>query len=435
MTATFRPVSELIKVEQHQLYLFLTEIRSVGEEKSDLFPEPQYFTASFASAGANMPYVVKKIIARCGDGARWGRRCKRVLSQAGGVQLPGIPWIVNWAREMLLLEKSVPGRRPGVVFDDGDVIFKDADVGACMRFAIEVVEQYRSDGQFYPSPTSALGSNFRILSAADAQAIAVQTKGVDSVRAREVLGLMAAIRALSFLMESETREALMVHGPYPMGDDGHQLIVFECSDLHWSLWPNFPLSGGARWVLPEQPFPIANLAIAMVLRDVDIKADRIGTLYIEPLNPENVVSASLLTRGTDEFRDDGLTQIDLSEARLLRRRCDDIQATMFLQLAEWDSRQRMEAGVRQEETLLLRMLASAGFTRSEIESEQKILSLRHEQVWGPNFDSIMATPSDQLPFFKKLGRFAAGEISDLYSPLVLTPDEDRYEYPKSHPLK
>lgn len=429
MAKAFVPVSELVSLEQHQLYLFLTEIRSVGEEKSDLFPEPQYFTAAFASAGANMPYTINKILQRCGDGATWGRLCKRVLCRAGAVQLPGIPWIVNWAREMLLLENQVPGQRPGVVFDDGEVVLSDADIGACMRFAIEVVEQYRSDGQFYPSKTSALGADYRILTAVDAQAIAAQTKSVDASQAREILGLMAAVRALSFLMESETREALMVHGPYP-AEDGHQMIVFECSDLHWSLWPNFPLSGGARWVLPEQPFPTANLAIALVLRDVDIKADRVGTLYIEPLGPANVVAAALLTRGTDEFRDDGLTQIDLSEARPLRRRCDDIQAYMFLQLAEWDLRQRMEAAVRQEETLLLRMLASAGFNRREIEDEQQILSRRHERVWGRHFDSVMSTPSNRLPFFQKLGRFVAGEIADLYTPLVLTSDEERYEYPK-----
>jgi hypothetical protein len=76
------------------------------------------------------------------------------------------------------------------------------------------------------------------------------------------------------------------------------------------------------------------------------------------------------------------------------------------------------------------MLASAGYDRSEIESEQRILSVRHERVWGRHFDSIMSTPSDRLLFFKKLGKFVAGEISDLYTPLVLTADEERYEYPK-----
>ena len=100
------------------------------------------------------------------------------------------------------------------------------------------------------------------------------------------------------------------------------------------------------------------------------------------------------------------------------------------ELAEWDLRQRMEAAVRQEETLLLRMLASAGFNRREIEHEQQILSLRHERVWGRYFDSIMSTPSNRLPFFQKLGRFVSGEIAELYTPLVLTSDEERYEYPK-----
>jgi hypothetical protein len=425
-----KALSELLRIESRQLYWFLTQIRTVGEEKSELFPEPQYFTASFASAGANMPYVLNKILERWGDGAAWGRRCKRVLARASAVHLPGIPWIVTWAREILLLEKGVPGQRPGVIFDDGQIVFTDADIGACTRLAHDVVRQYRSDGHFYPSETGALGSNYRILSPVDAQAVAAQTQSVDQARARDVLGLMAAVRALSFLMESETREALMVHGPYPVGSDGLHLVIFECSDLHWSLWPNFPLSDGARWVLPQRPFPTANLAIALVLRGVEIEADRVGTLYIEPLNAANVVAASLMTRGTDEFRDDGLTSIDLSEAKSLRNLCDDIQASSFLQLAAWSPTQRMEAGVRQEETLLLRMLASAGYNREEIEREQAVLSIRHERVWGRHLESIMSCPSDQLLFFKKLARFVTGEITDLYTPLVLTAQEENYEFPK-----
>lgn len=424
-------MAQLLSEESKQLHLFLTGIRSVGEEKSELFPEPQYFTAAFASAGANMPYTIAKILERCEDAAAWGRRCKRVLSPTGAVQMPGIPWIVNWAREILLLEKNVPGQRPGMIFDDGEVVFSDADVGACMRFAKSAVEQYRSDGFFYPSPTQALGSNFRILPEEEANTIAANTRAVNISQANEILALMAAVRALSFLMESETREALMMHGPYPVGEDGNQLIFFECCDLRWSLWPNFPLSGNAKWELPSTPLPYANLAIALVLKDVTITADRVGTLYIDGLAPDKLVSASFLTRGQDELRDDGLAELDLAEARSLRERCDDIQAFMFLQLAGWNRRQRMEAAVRQEETLLLRMLASAGYDRSEIEREQQILSRRHERVWGSYFDTILECPSDKLPFFAKLREFISGNLSELYNPLVLTAEEKNYTY-ESH---
>jgi hypothetical protein len=135
-----------------------------------------------------------------------------------------------------------------------------------------------------------------------------------------------------------------------------------------------------------------------------------------------------MTRGADEFRDDGLTQIDLREVRGLRNLCDDIQAAMFLQLASWDRRQRMEAGVRQEETLLLRILASAGYDRSEIEREHQLLSVRHERVWGRNFESIMSCPTEKLPFFNKIGQFARGEIEEIFTPLILTATEERYAY-------
>lgn len=420
-----KDINALMRKEMHQLHMFLTEVRPVGEEKSELFPEPQYFTAAFASLGVNMAYTIDKIIERTGNGAEWGRRCKKILSPAGAVQLPGIPWIVNWAREILMLDPDTPGQNidKGMIFDDGVLTFSDIDVANCMLFSKSAVEEYRSDGQFYPSREKALGSNFRILNDSEAKEIAAETTKLNSKSANEVLKLMAAIRALSFLMESETREALMMHGPYETGENGHQLIFFECSDLRWTLWPKFPLTGGVRWELPKTQFPYANLAIALVLKDVRISADRVGTLYINELTAENVVSASLLTRGNDEFMDEGLTQVDVGKANQLEQLCDEIQESMFLQIASWNLRQRMEAAVRQEETLLLRMLASAGYSREEIEREQSILSERHERVWGASFNKILNCPSQELPFFLKLSKFVNGEIKQLYKPLILYPKD------------
>jgi hypothetical protein len=321
---------------------------------------------------------------------------------------------------MLLLEKGVPGQRPGMVFDDGELSFSDKDTAAILRFGYDTLRHYRQDGRVYPSDTKALGSNYRILPPHEAVSFAERTTAVDETGARDLLGLMAAVRALSFLMEAETREGLMVHGPYPLAERNLQLIIFECNDLRWPLFPNFPLSNGVRWSLPEKPFPSANLAIAFVLRDVSIQADRHGTLYIDPLSAKNVVSAALFTRGSSPYRDEGLTQISVTEASSLRRVCDAIQEYMFLQVANWDKRQRVEAGIYQEQLVSLRILAAAGFDQRELENEQQILFKRCERVYGPYFEAILSRRSDEIPFFNKLADFMARRIPRIFTPLVLS---------------
>jgi hypothetical protein len=410
----------LLQLEDDQLYIFLTEIRALGEEKSDLYPEPQYFNAVLMGMAANYKYVLDKVTHRCGGADNYGARARRVLSPATGLQFSVIGTIVTHGREMLLLEDGVPGQRPGVVYDDGELSFTDRDTADILRFGYDTIRHYRQDGRVYPSDTKALGPDYRILGHDDAETIAANATRIDERGAQGVLGLMAAIRALSFLMEAETREGLMVHGPYTLKEPNRQLIVFECNDLRWPLFPNFPLSGGARWCLPDEPFPTANLAIALILKDVSIQADRHGTLYIEPLSAINVEAASLLTRGVNPYRDEGLSQIPITEAPLLRRACDKIQEYMFLQVAGWDKRQRMEAGVFQEQLVMLRVLAAAGYGERELEEEQQILFKRCSQVYGPYFETILSRRSDQIPFFEKLSNFMARRIPRIFTPLVLS---------------
>lgn len=410
--------SELLHLEDRQLYYFLSSIRLIGEEKSDLYPEPQYFNASLMGIAANLPYVLEKIISRVGSAATFGSRARRVLSNATGLHFSIIATILTHGREMLLMEQGVPGQSSGVMFDDGDLAITDQDCAEVLRFAYDAMKSYRCDGRVYPSDTEALGSNFRILSSNEAAEIAAKTSYVDITAAQNVLGLLATVRALSFLMEAETREGLMMHGPYGV-DDNLQLVIFECNDLAWPLFPNFPISGGARWSLPKPAFPTANLAIAFTLRDTDIKADRHGTLYIEPLQPENIVSAGLMTRGTDPYVDEGLSTIPIKETNHLRHTAEEIQEKMFMQVANWGNVQRIEAAIYQEEMFLLRLLAAAGFDRSELEKEQLILVDRCRQVYGRHFERILSTPTNQLPFFVKVKDFMSRKTSKIFTPFTI----------------
>lgn len=413
--------TELLEIEERQLYHFMTDVRPVGEEKSELYPEPQYFNTAFIAVGALLPGVLKTIENRLGSAADYGNRLRRILSPATALHLSGLAFIATWGREMWLLDEPGADRTTGVVTQAGAPTLSDAEADYVLRFSDAVVRNYRRDGQAYPNPDAALGTDYCILDDKEAAAIASAATPVTKEEAGEVLGLLAVVRSLSFLMEAETREALMMHGPYDAGG-GDQLIVFECSDLQWSLFPNFPLPG-VRWELPADPFPYGNLAIAMVLRGTTVAADRFGTLYIDPLGPENVVAASLMTRGGDAFTDEGLHPIDIADARLLRRHCDDIQEYLFLQIASWDLRQRMAAGVYQEQMLLLRMLSAAGFDRAEIEAEQQRLFTLSAPIIDRYFERSLARTVEQLPFYQKIGAFAGGTAPTLFTRFAETATE------------
>lgn len=407
--------AELLELEERQLHYFLTAVRPVGEEKSELYPEPQYFQVGFISVAALMPDVLRRIAERTGGAEAYARRCKRVLSPATALHIGGLGFIATWGREMWLLdEPGTPDTKRGIITTADAPTVSDADSATILRFADTMNRIYRNDGEPHPNPAGALGKDWCIMAQPDVDAVASQTVPVDAEQAREVLGLLAAVRALSFLMEAETREATFMQGPYRLAD-GNQLVIFECSDLRWDLFPNFELPDGARWELPEEPVPYANLAIAMVLKDVNVSADRFGTLYVDPLGPEQLVAAGLFTRGTDPWTDEGLRGIPVTEARALRRRCDEVQEFFFLQAAMWDLPQRMMAGVCQEHMLLLRMLSAAGFTRDEIIAEQQAIFRLSQPIIDRYFQSTLERPVEKLPFYVNIGAFAGGTAPTLFT--------------------
>lgn len=405
---------QLLEREERQLFLFLTEVRQVGEEKSELYPEPQYFYISYLTVILLLPEVIGMIEGKGGAGFL-AKRMRRILSPATALHASGMTFLLLWAREMWLMEVQ---RKPGSDFvgECGDLRFTDEDAARLLCFFNHWVRAYRSDGLDYPSESSAYGDGYRLLTSADVEAALAATQVVDSASAHATLGLLASMRALSFLIEAETREALMMHGPYDTAVAGEKLIFLECSDLHWADFPSFPLPGGVRWSLPSNPFPFANLAVALVIRDASIIGDRFGTLYVEPLDEQNLVRAGLFTRDPSG----GLRQVQLSDADFLRARLDEIQEEMFMQVAGWTFDQRMAAGHYQTLMLLVRMLRSAEFAEVEVQAYLRRACDIAERMWQSLGADIARRPADGLPFYGKSTAFAAGSISSIFSPLTVS---------------
>lgn len=405
----------LLSGEESLTTAFLTDIRPVGEEKSELFPEPAYFTLSWEVLALTHPEVRRCIQSKM-TGAEFGASLRRVLAGTSALHVSGWGFQSPWGREMWLSQTGGwrdPGA--GLVARLGDAQLTDADVADVIEFSNEVTSAYRADGQVVPSLDRGLGPDYRILDPADAAELAGQLTGVDGDRAQEMVSLWAAVRALSFLMEGETRDALMMHGPYPLDGGDRSLVVFECNDLHWSIYPRLPMPEGDPMHGPAEPLPYASLAIALVVEGVEFQADRFGTLYLDPWSRDSIVAAGLYTRGQDEWTPGPLETVDLDVARDLRRRCEDVQEEMFLQLARMSVPQRLAVGQTRQLKFSLFPLSSAGMTRAEIEAELERYAGLTRQIWDEQLETTLA--AEKLPFYARLDDYLAGRRPNLFTPL------------------
>ncbi|HEU0019518.1 MAG TPA: hypothetical protein VFQ14_04420 [Thermoleophilaceae bacterium] len=404
--------ADLLALEEQQLYHFMTDVRPVGEEKSELYDEPAYFHLSWPLMLQTYPEMIAGVRS-FGTEQELGARNQRILGRATGLHMSGTAIVTTWGREMWLT--MAEGERDSdLIAKVDEVTLTEADAADAMRFAYDWGCAYRQDGWAYPSRTSGLGADYKILPDDEAAAVADAAEGVDGDTAQEVLGLYASIRALSFLMEAETRDALMMHGPYPAGEN-RSLIFLDCSDLRWSLFAEFPIPGGQRWQLPDERFPHPNLSIAIVVEGVSFEADRFGTLYADTWTPNKVVAASLFTRGEDEWSDGELKAVPLSDVRALRHAAEEIQEQMFLQLVTWDARQRVAAGHFQKGMFMARVVSGAGADFATARGVFDLYKRLTEPYWDQWFEPIFER-GGEMPFYLKLNAFVTGE-----SPHVLTP--------------
>ena len=406
--------AELLALEERHYYYFMTDIRPVGEEKGELYPEPQYFHIAIPTMVLMFEELQRRVLARTTT-AEFGQSLKRPLSRCTALHVSGTSFLAPMGRQMWLDLLGTAHESSETVVEIGDLRLTDTDMVKTLRFWYEVGSNYREDGFPYPSRERGLGTDYRILTPSDAAAIAGNATGVDEQSRKDLVNLWATVRALSFLMEAETRDALMMHGPYPLGN-GRSLVMFECNDLNWRLFPQFPLPG-QRWEIPDKGFEAGDLAIGLVLRDVEVQADRMGTLYVTPWSADRVEAATLLTRGTDEWANDELKTLDIADAAEFARGCDEAQEMAFLQLAEWNMAQRMAGGHFQKMMFMLRVLAGAGADRAEI-TEFFDWSLGvTRNVWDRHFDQILNMKPEDMTFFNRMTSFVTGSSDHVFTPL------------------
>lgn len=398
MASTHLSDAELLALEDRQMGYFLSDVRPFDDpaEAADLYPARQVMHTACIALAALLPRLVERILARVGSPEAYAQRLRCVLSHATAQDIAGAAQVATWGREMECLDG-----------DAGPRALRDADCAAVLRFCYDVARHYRADGEPHPDDAAGLGSNYRILPQAEADALAQCCRPIAPGQAAEVLALTAAMRSLSFLAEGQARAEVMMHGPYPTGMRGVDLVVVECADLHVE-----PDADGD----PLPPLDVANLAIALQLRGCDISADRFGTLHPRPLSAKNLVAAALLTRQPDPFGDAGLVGIALARVGALRRQCEARHAALRERISRWEPSRRMAAGVDQSYALLCRLLRAAGASVEELEAAHRHARDASAPIVARHLERNLRRAPSELPFFAKLLRYVDGEEPRLFTP-------------------
>lgn len=143
--------------------------------------------------------------------------------------------------------------------------------------------------------------------------------------------LNAALTSYLFLLYFDTRAGYQDTGPYPLAD-GRTLLVRDFNEMAVS---HFPWSAAIGADLPH-----ANLSVAIVLEDVDVKVNDWGTTVTDPIDyMSHVVAAGCFdsTGGT-------LTPIPVTELDDLRASVKRAQKDLYRLIAGMSRAEKIDAG-------------------------------------------------------------------------------------------
>jgi hypothetical protein len=175
-----------------------------------------------------------------------------------------------------------------------------------------------------------IGGAWRILEAEAIADLERRAQPVDPERYTKIRRMAATLELYEFILHGEQRDGIFGHGPYALGD-GRILFCKEFNDLRNEYMP---------WAQTQARLPVANVVIAHVAHDVQIRCDMFGSMTVEPHELGDRLDAIVvLTNDGGELRElgeDAWTELQHVAA--------DAQEELFLTAVEWDERYKIEYG-------------------------------------------------------------------------------------------
>lgn len=201
-----------------------------------------------------------------------------------------------------------------------------------IKFALDfwkkVALAYRSDGTLYANDA---GNTINILSDDEVETFKKELVSVNRETTKNIKQMAAFLELYSFLEHCECRSGLFYHGPYRIGKN--EVLVFkEFINLRGGDFPWMEDLGGEA--------PLDNLSIAFSLKDVDVKINDWGTMFVAPDDyTDNIHSLAMFTREKD-----GIIEVTENEVEQLKTFAVEAQKELFMKMVKWSVEEQVAAG-------------------------------------------------------------------------------------------
>lgn len=316
-----------------------------------------------------------------------GRRMKRLCSRPNYLTLSILMCSYLGARQQRRLDQG---------WTLGTSTTEEEDERTCfvVDFWRRVVRSYRNDGYLMPVENE---HRQPILPEPIVGIIRDSLTPSDPERYALVRRMMATLEIYAFILHGEQRDGLFAHGPYAAEDD-HIIIIREFTDLQNDYLP---------WAMTRTRNLYPHLAVALKLRDVNVRFDLFGGVLIDP--PEyasRVVAHALLRR-----REDGnVILIPDDEVPEITRRAAEAENELYLKAARWTRRYKIEYGIDLFANHMKSFFDVAGVDAGERIREtfravgRPVVQRMMERDELPSMWQFMATTEGD--FFSPVGRIA-----------------------------
>lgn len=201
-----------------------------------------------------------------------------------------------------------------------------------VKFALDLWKRialaYRSDGHLYADDAS---NTINILSNDLLSYLKPELSIPDRDMKKSIKRTAAFLELYSFLEHCECRSGLFNHGPYRINEN--EVVVFkEFINLNGG---DFPWMEGMK-----NRSDYDNLSIAFCLKDVDVKINDWGTMFVSPDNYiDNITSLALFTREKEE-----ILPVPFRKMENLKSFAVSAQKELFMKMAKWSIEEQVIAG-------------------------------------------------------------------------------------------
>ena len=286
--------------------------------ESNLFPVRSYMALGLYNLFEQEYDLIKKITKKKTP-EELGKESKKINSEIN--QKTQFSLIVGYlvGREQVIMD--------GNIDKYGDKEHDAKKINFLFDFWKRYSKTYRNDKKLLVRDSN---DEILILDRNDVEEVNDDLISVDDETKNKILRMAAYFQSYLYLANFESRGGVFNHGPYPVDDE--YLVVREFVHLGKNTYGD----------ISQERFPLNNLAIAMRLKDVEIKINEIGTIFLDPVDYlDNIAAINLFTQ------EKTLKKVKTAIVDRFSKITRNNMMKLFLEIRKWSRRQKILAGALQ----------------------------------------------------------------------------------------